>query len=135
MKIIESVKFKCDYCGTEHKRRDMAESCEDACYIRKMSNCELCKHYRKHVHIKSPPTRFMRKILKSEQKWTEVYCRCLKFYERWTQSRKMIPSWMRWGRASANEKFKARKLNSSKDFRLGKKGIKCDRFAMIDGGK
>ena len=128
MKTIETVEFMCEYCGTKHARRDHAESCERNCYIQKMSNCELCIHYREHTHIKSPPTRFMRKILTTEQKWTESYCRCLRFFERWTQSRKIIPSWLCWG---TKEKFKSKKLSLSKEYRNGLKGMSCPLFEEI----
>lgn len=124
MKIIESVKFKCDYCGTEHKRRDMAESCEHNCYILKMSSCKLCKHYREHAHMKSPPTRFMKVVMKREESWVETYCRLLKFYERDVSTRQATKSFYKWGWGNLKRRL-------TKDFRNGNKGASCTVFEKI----
>jgi len=124
MKTIETVEFMCEYCGTKHARRDHAESCERNCYIQKMSNCELCIHYREHIHIKSPPTRLMKKVMKRAEKWMESYCRCLKFYRRDVRTRGA-------GAYSADFGWGDTHTRTYKDYRNGLKGMSCPLFEEI----
>jgi hypothetical protein len=114
--VKSSTVYVCEHCGRKHEAEDIALECEQKCYSSKMSKCEMCKFYRTWEHEKSPPTRFMKKLLCYRYLWIEKYCLLMKFYERYTCRKRPV---VYWGRQQTP------KLSMAKDFRNGKKGLSC----------